>query len=114
MSEGYGACREGVLADMAAHGVECVDCLSVDNALARIADPLFAGYCAEQGAQCGACSFCLSFHMHPCRCVSSPVLLCQVPGHAAHCGNDLGLVASCMHAGVPVHASGGWRGPHAW
>ena len=46
--------REGVLDDMAEHGVECVDCLSVDNALARIGDPLFAGYCAEQGAQCGA------------------------------------------------------------
>ena len=47
--------REGVLADMAAAGVECCDCVSVDNALARIADPLFAGFCTEQGAQCGAC-----------------------------------------------------------
>ena len=30
-----------MLADMAAAGVEAVDCVSVDNALARVADPLF-------------------------------------------------------------------------
>ena len=47
--------REGVLDDMAAAGVECCDCISVDNALVRIGDPLFAGYCADQGAQCGVC-----------------------------------------------------------
>ena len=45
--------REGVLKDMALHGVECLDCVSVDNALVRIADPLFAGFCHEQQAQCG-------------------------------------------------------------
>ena len=38
---------------MAATGVECCDCISVDNALVRIGDPLFAGYCADQVAQCG-------------------------------------------------------------
>ena len=47
------ACREGVLHDMAEHGVECLDCVSVDNALVRMADPLFAGFCHEQNAQCG-------------------------------------------------------------
>jgi hypothetical protein len=52
MSSGGG--RRGVLADMAAAGVEAVDCVSVDNALARVADPLFAGFCWERGAQCGA------------------------------------------------------------
>ncbi|CAK0787940.1 hypothetical protein CVIRNUC_011162 [Coccomyxa viridis] len=46
--------REGVLHDMAKHGVECLDCVSVDNALVRMADPLFAGFCHEQNAQCGA------------------------------------------------------------
>jgi UDP-N-acetylglucosamine/UDP-N-acetylgalactosamine diphosphorylase len=46
-------CREGVLDDMAAEGVECVDCISVDNALVRIGDPLFVGYCHERAAQCG-------------------------------------------------------------
>ena len=46
-------CREGILHDMAEHGVESVDCVSVDNALVRIADPLFAGFCYEQEAQCG-------------------------------------------------------------
>ncbi|KAK9843554.1 hypothetical protein WJX81_008640 [Elliptochloris bilobata] len=44
----------GALADMQAAGVEAVDCVSVDNALARVADPLFAGFCWERGAQCGA------------------------------------------------------------
>ncbi len=39
---------------MAQNGVECVDCLSVDNALVRLGDPLFAGYCHELGAECGA------------------------------------------------------------
>lgn len=39
--------------DMVQHGVECVDCISVDNALVRLGDPLFAGFCHEQGAQCG-------------------------------------------------------------
>ena len=47
-------CREGMLHDMAQHGVECLDCVSVDNALVRMADPLFAGFCHEQNAQCGA------------------------------------------------------------
>ncbi len=45
--------REGVLEDMSQHGVECVDCISVDNALVRLGDPLFAGYCHEKGAECG-------------------------------------------------------------
>jgi len=49
-----GGRRRGVLADMAGAGVEAVDCVSVDNALARVADPLFAGFCWERGAQCGA------------------------------------------------------------
>jgi hypothetical protein len=46
-------CRSGALADMAAHGVEAVDCYSVDNALVRPADPLFAGCCWLSGADCG-------------------------------------------------------------
>ena len=46
--------RSGALTDMRAAGVEAVDCVSVDNALARVADPLFAGFCWERRAQCGA------------------------------------------------------------
>lgn len=46
--------RAGVLDDMAAHGVEAVDCYCVDNALARLGDPVFAGFCAERGVECGA------------------------------------------------------------
>ncbi|PSC69582.1 UDP-N-acetylglucosamine diphosphorylase 1-like isoform B [Micractinium conductrix] len=44
----------GALADMAAHGVEAVDCFSVDNALVRLGDPLFVGFCAESGVECAA------------------------------------------------------------
>lgn len=44
----------GALADMAAHGVEAVDCYCVDNALVRLGDPLFVGYCHERGIECGA------------------------------------------------------------
>ena len=43
----------GVLSDMAAHGVEALDCYCVDNALVRLADPLFAGFCHARGLECG-------------------------------------------------------------
>jgi len=43
----------GVLADMEANGVEAVDCYCVDNALVRLGDPLFAGFCKESGVECG-------------------------------------------------------------
>jgi len=46
--------RSGCLEDMETRGVEVVDCYCVDNALARLGDPLFVGYCCEQGADCGA------------------------------------------------------------
>lgn len=45
----------GVLADMAAHGVEAVDCYCVDNALVRLGDPLFTGFCHSRGIECGEC-----------------------------------------------------------
>lgn len=34
-------------------GVECVDCFSVDNLLAKPADPVFIGYCFESKTPCG-------------------------------------------------------------
>lgn len=44
----------GVLADMAAKGVKALDCYCVDNALARLGDPVFVGMCVERGVECGA------------------------------------------------------------
>lgn len=46
--------RSGLLRHMADKGVHCVDCVSVDNALVRPADPLFIGTCSEHGADCGS------------------------------------------------------------
>ena len=34
-----------LLEDMAARGVKYLDCFGVDNALVRVADPAFFGYC---------------------------------------------------------------------
>jgi len=44
----------GCLEEMQHDGVECIDCFSVDNALARVCDPVFLGACVEQNAECGA------------------------------------------------------------
>eukprot|EP00208_Stichococcus_sp_RCC1054_P001973 CAMPEP_0206140996 /NCGR_PEP_ID=MMETSP1473-20131121/11448_1 /ASSEMBLY_ACC=CAM_ASM_001109 /TAXON_ID=1461547 /ORGANISM="Stichococcus sp, Strain RCC1054" /LENGTH=469 /DNA_ID=CAMNT_0053535381 /DNA_START=218 /DNA_END=1627 /DNA_ORIENTATION=+ len=46
--------RQGLLQHMAEAGVEAVDCVSVDNALVAPGDPLFAGHCWLEGAECGA------------------------------------------------------------
>eukprot|EP00884_Botryococcus_braunii_P015716 jgi/Botrbrau1/2828/Bobra.0125s0036.1 len=46
--------RCGILDDMEQHGVEAVDCYSVDNALVQPGDPLFNGCCYSEGAECGA------------------------------------------------------------
>ncbi len=43
----------GVLEDMEAHGIECIDCYSVDNALVRLGDPVFAGFCHERDVDTG-------------------------------------------------------------
>ncbi|KAL2632710.1 hypothetical protein R1flu_004189 [Riccia fluitans] len=44
----------GCLEDMARRGVRYVDVYSVDNALVRVADPLFLGYWIDQGTSCAA------------------------------------------------------------
>ena len=50
----YAALRDsGCLKEMERLGIECVDCFSVDNLLAKAADPLFLGYCWESAAPCG-------------------------------------------------------------
>ncbi|CAN0001897.1 unnamed protein product [Ectocarpus fasciculatus] len=45
--------RKGALADMRSRGVEHVHVFSIDNALVRVADPHFLGYCIEKKADCG-------------------------------------------------------------
>lgn len=45
--------QKGALADMRSRGVEHLHVFSIDNALVRVADPHFLGYCIENGADCG-------------------------------------------------------------
>ena len=46
--------RSGALADMAGRGVDHVYVYGVDNALARVCDPLLVGACMAAGAEAGA------------------------------------------------------------
>ncbi|CAM9414031.1 unnamed protein product [Choristocarpus tenellus] len=45
--------RTGALADMRRRGVQHLHVSSIDNALLRVADPHFFGYCILNGADCG-------------------------------------------------------------
>lgn len=49
-----GLSNAGILRDMAQNGIEALECYCVDNALARLGDPTFIGYCRERNAQVGA------------------------------------------------------------
>lgn len=46
--------KSGALDHMKQNGVEYIPQYCVDNALVKIADPVFVGYCAEKGSECGA------------------------------------------------------------
>ena len=43
----------GSLEDMTKRGIKYLHVFSIDNALLRPADPVFMGYCIEEGADCG-------------------------------------------------------------
>ena len=43
----------GVLDDMSRRGVKYLPQYCVDNAVVKVADPVFVGYCIEQGADVG-------------------------------------------------------------
>ena len=45
--------KSGMLEDMKSRGVQYLHVFSIDNALVKPADPVFIGYCIEQGADCG-------------------------------------------------------------
>ncbi|KAI8991935.1 nucleotide-diphospho-sugar transferase [Mycotypha africana] len=50
----YKALQEkGVISDLKRRGVEYSHCYCVDNCLARVADPIFIGYCVSKGTDCG-------------------------------------------------------------
>lgn len=46
--------RSGMLQHMSDHNVECLDCFSVDNLLARVCDPQFIGCCHSRQTLCGS------------------------------------------------------------
>merc|ERR1712028_176397 len=43
----------GAVSSMAARGVKYVHCFSVDNAISKVGDPIFMGYCLQQGSDLG-------------------------------------------------------------
>nr|CCA25776.1 UDPNacetylhexosamine pyrophosphorylase putative [Albugo laibachii Nc14] len=45
--------ESGKLAQLQARGVEYLHVVSVDNALCKVADPVFVGYCISKDADCG-------------------------------------------------------------
>jgi UDP-N-acetylglucosamine/UDP-N-acetylgalactosamine diphosphorylase len=50
----YGALKaSGSLQSMKERGVKCVHVFSVDNAIGKVCDPAFIGYCASRGADVG-------------------------------------------------------------
>jgi UDP-N-acetylglucosamine pyrophosphorylase/protein-arginine kinase len=50
----YGALKtSGVLDNFKKKGIKYVHVFSVDNAICRVADPMFMGYCISEGADCG-------------------------------------------------------------
>jgi UDP-N-acetylglucosamine/UDP-N-acetylgalactosamine diphosphorylase len=45
--------NSGVLGKFQEQGIKYVHVFSVDNAICRVADPMFLGYCISEGADCG-------------------------------------------------------------
>jgi UDP-N-acetylglucosamine/UDP-N-acetylgalactosamine diphosphorylase len=45
--------NSGMLDDMTNRGIKYLHVFSIDNALTKIADPVFIGYCMNQNADCG-------------------------------------------------------------
>jgi UDP-N-acetylglucosamine/UDP-N-acetylgalactosamine diphosphorylase len=45
--------KSGMLDDMTRRGIQYLHVFSIDNALTKVADPMFIGYCIEQNADCG-------------------------------------------------------------
>ena len=62
----------GAIADMERRGVDCVHAFAVDNAVYRVADPVFVGYCLGRDADVGnkvrVCVCTRAVHAPRCPC----------------------------------------------
>eukprot|EP00899_Mesostigma_viride_P025973 jgi/Mesvir1/6560/Mv16818-RA.1 len=90
--------RAGVLRDMADRGIEHVFLFSVDNPLAKVADPLYVGLCAEQNADMG-------YKVVSKRSPSEPAgVVCLLDGHPTYV-EYMFLPKSCQEMTVAVQAT---------
>ena len=70
----------GAIADMERRGVDCVHAFAVDNAVCRVADPVFLGYCLGRDADVGnkvrVCVCTRAVHAPRCPCSGVSVRDC--------------------------------------
>ena len=104
--------RTGALADMRGRGVEHVHVFSIDNALVRVADPHFLGYCVEKKADCGNKSVWKAEPGEKVRCATRPSVVrekgwppsfsgtyCSTPSY----GGGTLISRACFFANSAVH-----------
>ena len=68
--------EEGCLADMRRRGVEHVHAYCVDNALVKVGDPEYVGFCLERGVDAGAKVISKAYPRNPWACSRAAAVRC--------------------------------------